>query len=1085
LLVNGESLSAGIPDLSVAEKYLERCRMLYERLEYDSLPYYYLNAKTIFQQSGKPAQAAECYLGMADYYRLSLRFDQAEATLDSADIYIGEHLGRYSESWADALNTRAKLLIDGSAYEQAIDLLGQTMELLQNLDVAPEKMARTEDLLGSSYYSWGDMPKARDHYMNAYQIYQRISSEPTAVKGWLLFNISLLYSRMGNQREWKEFLTRSIANDIALFGPDYHGLAKSYNLLSGYFIENGMSDSAFYYLNVSEKLEKNAYGEDHRGLVTLYIQRARIYRLEGNYDRARDYYQQASEILRGNENSLGFQERKLYLNMSSFYRSIKEYDSAERVLLGFISRESSVHPTEMIIYYYYLADIERLLGNFDKSAYYYRNAFDISDRFQAPDHYSRIDGYLGYGILLDSLKQYNKAEEYYLQALIIAEKNYGLHHLKTTRIFKSAGDHFSLTGDPNKALVYYQKGIRSMVPEYDIKNLIDNPSPDNINDNLFYLGLLKNKAYVLEELAGKAEDRDDLRQRMVAAYKAYITSIHIIDLLRNSYMTDRSKMYLSANERDTYEKCVETAYRCYELTTDPEYLEQAFMVAEKGKYATLLSVLQREETIKLAGIPDSVVQLDASLRRELSFQQGLLLERQADSLYDTLAVERYKAGIFRLMAQIESLNKRLEREFPAYYDLLYNQRVTDPGSFRKKLRSGEKLLEYFYAGKNLYRFELTKQAMDCRRIRVDKAFERELSIVESFLSRDFLLDTLEVSHELFLAAAHSLHERLIPAPRDHSRLIIIPEGELSYFPFDILVTEPVHDFSGLYNEVPFLIRDHSIRYGYSATLMDRLEKGGRIKLNRLIAFAPGYGADLDMEASATDKRIAVDRARLRSLPGSIREAIEIGRISGGRAFTGESASEDLFKKLANEGHILHLATHAFLDDEDPLQSKLVFSDDNVVEDGFLNVYEIYNMDLRARMVVLSACNTGTGTLKRGEGIMSLARAFIYAGVPDIVMTLWTVSDRQSYRLMLAFYRLLIAGRSTEDALRKAKLELLDEASPSYQHPQYWAGYILVGNPDRFFMSRFSKFLVLLVLFTIVGLMGYLIILRRKMFRGRH
>jgi hypothetical protein len=739
----------------------------------------------------------------------------------------------------------------------------------------------------------------------------------------------------------------------------------------------------------------------------------------------------------------------------------------------------------MATYYYYLADVARLMGNFKQSEKYYSVVFKISEQYLFPDDRARIDGLIGYGILLDSLKMNKDADYYFLEAVRIAHHNYGTHHLKTAKVLKNTGDHFLLSAEPGQALDYYQQSIYAMDPDYDVAGLETNPPPGRINDNLFYLGLLKSKALVLNDLSETTPDPLMSVSLIKGSLSSYLTSISIIDILRNSYLGERSKIYLSEHERDTYEKCLETAYRCYKLTTDPAYLDQAFMVAEKGKYATLLSVLQREETIKLAGIPDSVVRTDANLRRELSFQQELLLESQADSLYDTLAIQRYKAGIFQLMARIESLNKRLEREFPGYYDLLYNQRVIDPGTFRKKLRSNEKLLEYFYAGRNLYRFELTRQAMDCCRIKVDEAFEKELAVIEHYLSHDFLLDTLEISHEVFLEAAHGLHERLIPASPDHFRLIIIPEGKLSYFPFDILVTEPVDDFSGFYNEVPFLIRDHSIRYGYSATLMNRIEKGKRIKLNKLIAFAPGYGAEQDTVSPAANERIAVDRASLRSLPGSIREVVEIGRISGGRAFTGESASEDLFKKLAGEGHILHLATHAFLDDEDPLQSKLVFSADNLVEDGFLNVYEIYNMDLTARMVVLSACNTGTGILKRGEGIMSLARAFIYAGVPNIVMTLWTVSDRQGYKLMLSFYRLLIAGRSTEDALRKAKLEFLEEASPSYQHPQYWAGYILVGSPDRFFMSRLYRFILPMVLIAIMGVTGYLIMVRRKIFKRRY
>ena len=293
----------------------------------------------------------------------------------------------------------------------------------------------------------------------------------------------------------------------------------------------------------------------------------------------------------------------------------------------------------------------------------------------------------------------------------------------------------------------------------------------------------------------------------------------------------------------------------------------------------------------------------------------------------------------------------------------------------------------------------------------------------------------------------------------YSRMIIIPEGKLSYFPFDILVTKPVPEFSGLYKDVPFLIRDCSIRYGYSATLLDRLEKTGRIRLDKLIAFAPGYADDTAHVGEGNFRDITIDRSSLISLPGSINEVLEIGKLSGGRAFTGSTASEGLFKKLAGDSHIIHLATHAFLDDDDPLQSKLVFSEGTVEEDGFLNVYEIYNMDLAARMVVLSACNTGAGMIKNGEGIMSLARAFAYAGVPNIVMTLWTVSDRQSYKLMLGFYRHLISGRSTESALRRAKLDFLEEAEPEYQHPQYWAGFIFVGNPDSLFFTVAYRWLV--------------------------
>ncbi len=1073
---------SGEQDIEKAKTYLKRGRVLYERSAYDSLPYYFLTAKVIFQHHGMHIQASECFLGMSDYYRISNRFDLSEITLDSADYYIRQHIGLRSLSWADALSTRAKLLSVSSQNKQAIELLNQSVKLLEQLEAAPQKISRVHNILGATYFIMGDLQKSQEYYMKAYNTFQQLAEGPSAEKGRLLYNIGLVYSRLGNQLKWLEYTYKGIDNSFKLSGPEHPELAKFYRSLSGYFIENGMSDSAMYYLEKSEEIEKKAFGEDHPGLVPLYIQRARIFRLEGNYYRALEYYQHAFGILQKNGDTTGYVARVLYINMGSLYKALGDYASARKELIHLLDAEGRVHPSTMATYFYYLADIQRLLGNYDQSGKYFREVFAIRDQYLAPDFYSRAYDHLGYGILLDSLKMYEQANTYFLKAVKVIQSNYGMHNLKTAMVLKSTGDHYYLTGEHDKALDYYQQCIFSMVPDYDVTRLGSNPPPEQISDNLFYLSVMKNKAGVMSDLAERVQDPEEKLQTMRGVFNAYQTSINIIDLLRNTYLSDRSKLFLSANERDTYEKCVESAYRCYEISQDADYLNQAFMVAEKGKYATLLSILQREETIILAGIPDSIVKIDASLRKELAVHQELLLESQADTLYDSLAIQQYQAQIFKIRNRIENLNQRLERDFPGYFNLLYNQRVIDPGSVRKKLRSSEKLLEYFYTEKNLYLFEVSRKGLNCHKIPTGEDFDKELTIVENYLDLNFLLDTVSISHELFLETAFKLHERLIPPSHGHSRLIIIPEGKLAYFPFDILVTEPVPRFSGLFSDVPFLIKETTLSYGYSATLMDRLERNKRVRLNKLIAFAPGYERASNLVASAGYFReIAIDRTSLKSLPGSINEVVEIGKMSGGMAFTGTTASEELFKRLAGESHIIHLATHAFLDDNDPLKSKLVFSEGTLEEDGFLNVYEIYNLDLKARLVVLSACNTGTGISKGGEGIMSLARAFIYAGVPNIIMTLWTVSDKQSYKLMLEFYRQLISGRSTEMALRNAKLTFLQEADPTYQHPQYWAGYILVGNPDNILLPRLIKWL-LPVLLIIMILMTGSILFRRKIRR---
>ena len=150
-----------------------------------------------------------------------------------------------------------------------------------------------------------------------------------------------------------------------------------------------------------------------------------------------------------------------------------------------------------------------------------------------------------------------------------------------------------------------------------------------------------------------------------------------------------------------------------------------------------------------------------------------------------------------------------------------------------------------------------------------------------------------------------------------------------------------------------------------------------------------------------------------------------------------------FQQLANG---LHLAMHALTEDAHPLQSKLIFSQTNdTLEDNFLNVYEIYGLDLNAELAVLSACNTGYGTLVRGEGPASLAQAFAYAGCPSVVMSKWRADDAASSTLMIAFFNYLKEGMSKSAALQQAQADYLAAADPAHAHPYFWSNFSVIGS----------------------------------------
>lgn len=221
------------------------------------------------------------------------------------------------------------------------------------------------------------------------------------------------------------------------------------------------------------------------------------------------------------------------------------------------------------------------------------------------------------------------------------------------------------------------------------------------------------------------------------------------------------------------------------------------------------------------------------------------------------------------------------------------------------------------------------------------------------------------------------------------------------------------------------------------------------------------------------------RGTLTSLPWS---HFELGRISdkiNGDVYYGEDASEAAFKKAAGRHGIIHIASHAFIDNESPSYSRLMFNNGGGPgEDGILYAYEIYNLQLNAEMAVLSSCNTGTGKLIKGEGIFSLARAFMYSGVPSVIVSLWDIDDRSTAEVVVGFYKRLEAGESKSDALRNVKLEYLRNSDQLTANPVYWAGLVSIGDQGSIKVAKKSNFYKELIITVLIILVSFIFIKRK-------
>jgi CHAT domain-containing protein len=245
------------------------------------------------------------------------------------------------------------------------------------------------------------------------------------------------------------------------------------------------------------------------------------------------------------------------------------------------------------------------------------------------------------------------------------------------------------------------------------------------------------------------------------------------------------------------------------------------------------------------------------------------------------------------------------------------------------------------------------------------------------------------------------------------RLVLIPGGELGYLPFEVLT-----DANG-----QMLLQRFPISYAYSLPIFAfSTTASPSAPKNFLAAYAPSYGS-----------------GTLPYLKNNLIETAAIGQSLSGHAYLGEKASKKAFVENFTNYKVHHLALHALQDDFNYENSALVFAGEEK-----LHFHELYNYHIPAELMVLSACNTGVGSLAPGIGLMGLGRALTYAGVQASVYSLWSVPDKETAELMVYFYSNLKKGLTKDEALRQAKLEFL-EKNPFKNHPYFWAGFVMNGK----------------------------------------
>lgn len=833
----------------------------------------------------------------------------------------------------------------------------------------------------------------------------------------------------------------------------------------------------------AEMLYVKEFGNDYYDLGTVYINLGNIYKLTGDYVKALEYQQNAYRIL-----------QKADLRFIENFQDSKYNIADAQLKLGYNKEairfaQSNLKTTLPKIkprLYDLIALAYQNEGNPELAEKNYLNSIKSWKDLLGDNNVELISEYLAYSSFLMAQKKYEKAFLYSTKANSIVLNFYSEKSTTYSEVQLNFGDYFYLKNSEarqiddfrtkrkeylNEAIGYYQKSIIALVDSFEIKDPLVDPELKNIISEIQLVEALKKKAQAMEKMGDiylSEFNYPDSRKFYRASLNSLTNAVELVHRLQIGFENEDSRLFLSQNQEETFYEAIKVSYKLYNQTKNLDYLEMAFEFSERSKSSNLLASVTDIKAKEFGGIPDTLLEKENYLKGNIANYTSMLFEEKHAEKEDTQKINLYSAKIFKFNEEYNKLISSFEESYPQYYSLKYENKVIRIKEIQATLNARQAVVEYYSrepeADSNsgeIYCFVISKDSVSFFKEQIDHSFAKDIQFVHDFLISPNYLNTKKKDFVEYSVSAYHLYEKLFQPFAEKvagKSLTIIPHDKLSYIPFDALLSQMPDTSSMNFRNLKYLILDYPISYSYSATLLYNYFKNKKVSEKNLIIFSPQYVANEPRTDGQGSKQYF-----LSPLSGAKDEVKGISRYINSDSFVDLPAQEHTFKDKASQYDILHLAMHTIINDSVPMFSKLVFSapDQQYEDDGFLNTYEIYNMKLNARLAVLSACETGTGKLQKGEGVMSMARGFIYAGCPSIVMTLWKVEDKSGVKIMEDFYSYLSKGKRKDIALRMAKLNHLNHSDPLTAHPHFWLGYVNIGNPEPLYTSKDVYFVIFL------------------------
>lgn len=833
---------------------------------------------------------------------------------------------------------------------------------------------------------------------------------------------------------------------------------------------------------------ENSEEDQTIALLYDYNNLAGIYTGLGEEENALIYHKKALEILPNTTDYPIAEEAVLYYNTSIAYEHAGQKELAllnnhkALVALAKISNRNPDINSTHVSCYYNLVNIFLKEHDIDSCNYYINKAQELIR--QSPilmaDYYQQKSK-------IEVAKQnYKKAIFYANKSLDQSLKDYGKKDIRTSDSYMVLSKIDEANKEYSSMVTNAQLALSCVSINFNYDNLYENPTVENVIHKKIAISIL---TYKIEGLLAlyKQKNSPDLAQAIFATTRF---STQVLEQASKEFKNPTTKRrWLQSQAIPLFETAIESAMSIAKSTGDQQYLQEAFELSERSKSMLMTDMLQEQQAAAAGGVPDSLVEQLQDLKRALYVAEKKRFD--AIAAQDVATKKEAENRIFQINQNLDILKRRFEKDYPKYYNLKYDEKQVSLEEIQRALPAGSMLLEFFEGDSSIYIFSVYSDRLEVVSFERDKKYRHLFERFSNSLIdiRKFVNHPVEVYND-FVTDAHALYQYLI-APIDVqgiTRLIIIPDGELSYLPFEVLLSDTVtlianehHIIKANFSKLPYLLHDFSTNYNYSGRLwLERNALSKKAVNNRILALAPQYSG---VELPDWRGQREVDlRKKLTDLPGAFDEVKHLEENYAGDFYSGYAANETLLKKEAANYGILHLAMHGLVNPKKPEFSGLALAEDNSKdEDNFLYAYEIEQLPIHTSLIVLSACETGIGQYQRGEGVVSIGRSFIYAGAPSLLMTLWNLNDQSGAVIIEEFYKNLNEGMEKDEAIRQAKLFFLETYPQEYAHPFLWAPFVQVGSYESISIAAKSNWWPYILL-GIVGLFSIILLIysrRRK------